>query len=159
MSMVLSYKELRKRDVVNMVDGRSFGKITDIKLDFPCATLKGIVVCDKKRCGLFNFWCKNEIFIDESQIVRIGGDVILVNIKHFDAETPYVVEINSKNTNKTQSSGNRKPEPCPPCPKPVKPECAPCPPPLTPCPPPPPFPPENGNACFGEDVRVDLDDY
>lgn len=154
-SMVLSYKELRKRDVVNIADGRSFGKITDLKLDFPCATLKGITVCDRNRRGLCGLWCKNEIFIDEKQIVRIGGDVILVNIKNFDTTTPSVVELNSKSNLSAQNLSNKKPEKlCPPCPKPVPPA-----PPINPCPPPmPPLPhcvPENGKDFFGEDVNFD----
>lgn len=146
--MILSYKDLRKRDVVNIADGRSFGKITDLKLDFPCATLKGIVVCDKKRGGLFSCLCKNEIFIDEKQIVRIGGDVILVNIKNFDTTTPKVVEINAKNSQSGQTVQNceQKPPQCPTCPKPP-----------APCPPPPLSPPEE--ICYGENIRVDFDDY
>ena len=133
--MVLSFKELRKRDVVNIKDGRSFGKITDLKIDFPCAVMKGIVVSDKKCGGLFGFLHKNEIFIDEKQIVRIGGDVILVNIDHCESVAPAVVDINVK----TEASGgtNKKSTvKCPPCPKPEPPvsPCDPCcPPPVLPC--------------------------
>lgn len=145
--MVLSFKELKKRDVVNIADGRSFGKIVDLQLDFPRATLKGIVVSDKKRSGLFCFWRKNEIFIDEKQIVRIGGDVILVNIKHCEAITPAVVDINAKSA--TCSGEKKSPPsgfPCPPAPI--------CPP-VSPCTPecPPPFPPD------GQDPRIDFEDY
>ena len=157
--MVLSYKELRKRDVVNIADGRSFGKITDLKLDFPCATLKGIVVCERKRSGLLWFLCKNEIFIDESQIVRIGGDVILVNINQCAITAPQVVEINGK-CEKQQHGGDKRP----PCPKPPVPPVTPCPkPPLPPIPPdcPPNYPlsSENNGKYFGEDIRMDFDEY
>lgn len=151
--MILSYKELRKRDVVNIADGRSFGKITDLQLDFPCAVLKGIVVCDKKRSGLFGLWCKNEIFIDEKHIVRIGGDVILVNIKHSEPITPSVVDINAKSSANGSAAGSKNGVQCPP----------PCPPPCpSPCPPP--CPPEpraqNGQSGnLGEDFRIDFEDY
>ena len=149
--MILSYKELRKRDVVNIADGRSFGKITDLKLEFPRATLKGIVVCERKRSGLLWFLCKNEIFIDESQIVRIGGDVILVNINHCTVNIPQVVDINTK-TEKPQNGGNKFP-PCPP-------SVPPCHvPPAPNCPPDYPLPPNNNGKYFGEEVRVDFDDY
>ena len=148
--MILSYKDLRKRDVVNIADGRSFGKITDLKLDFPCATLKGIVVCDKRRGGLFSCLCKNEIFIDEKQIVRIGGDVILINVKNFDTTSPQVVEINAK-----KGQSGQKIASCPPCPKPT-PDCPPNFP-LPPKCPPPPSPIDE--TCYGENVRVDFDDY
>ena len=154
--MILSYKELRKRDVVNIADGRSFGKITDLKLEFPCATLKGIVVCDKRRGGIFSCLCKNEIFIDEKQIVRIGGDVILIDVKNFDTTTPQVVEINAKKGQNSQNGGQNT-APCPPCPKPP----APCPPNfhIPPKSPPSPLPPQAEETCYGENIRVDFDDY
>ena len=157
--MVLSYKELKKREVVNIADGRSFGKITDLKLEFPCATLKGIVVCERKRSGLFWFLCKDEIFIDETQIVRIGGDVILVNVKNCGTSASQVVEISAKNE-KSQQSGDKK---CPPCPKPPNPPFPPvCPPnyPVPPnCPPVPPLATEQNDGLFGENVKFDFDDY
>ncbi len=155
--MILSFKELKKREVVNIADGRSFGKITDLKIDFPCATLKGIVVIDKKRGGFFGLWCKNEIFIDEKQIVRIGGDVILVNIKHCEAITPAVVDINAKK--ETSAAGKPMAVKCPPCPKPAPPvsPCnppfpAPCPPPIAPC-------DKNAMTLLEEDVGSDFEDY
>lgn len=154
--MILSYKELKKRDVVNIADGRSFGKLTDLKLDFPCGVLKGIVVCDRKRGGLLGLWCKNEIFIDEKHIIRIGGDVILVNLKNSDTVVPSVVDINAGNAKNVGSAAQKKPSPCPPC-KPAQP----CPP-KPPCPPPPPINPcgfgENAEET-GEDFRIDFEDY
>lgn len=157
--MILSFKELKKRDVVNIADGRSFGKITDLKIDFPCATLKGIVVTDKKRGGIFGFWCKNEIFIDEKQIVRIGGDVILVNIKHCEAITPAVVDINAKNSTGGTVS-NTTAVKCPPCPKPEPPHVSPCNPPFpTPCPPPSAPCSQNNMKLFEEETGADFEDY
>ena len=146
--MILSFKELKKREVVNIADGRSFGSITDLQIDCPRATLKGIVVADRKRSGLLCFWRKNEIFIDEKQIVRIGGDVILVNIKHCESIAPAVVDINAKSEN---GAGEKKsPQSGFPCPPPV-PLC----PPVPPCQPscPPDFPPN------GQDQRIDFEDY
>lgn len=126
--MILSYKELRKRDVVNIADGRSFGKITDLKLEFPRGILKGIVVNEGRKSGFFGLFCKNEIFIDEKNIIRIGGDVILVNLKNCAAITPTSVEVNG-NSNNENSSVARKSTPCPP-PLPV---CPPVCPPPDPC--------------------------
>lgn len=139
--MILSYKELRKRDVVNIPDGRSFGKITDLKLEFPRGILKGIVVNDGRKSGLLGFFCKNEIFIDEKNIVRIGGDVILVNIKGCTAITPSSVEVNGN------SSQKKKPTICPPpCPSP-------CPPPVEPC------LTTNSAETFSEELNSDFEDY
>ena len=151
--MILSYKELRKRDVVNIADGKSFGKITDLKLDFPCATLKGIVVCDKKRGGIFSFLCKNDIFIDEKHIIRIGGDVILVNLTA-DNVLNTAVEMNA--CVKNGASQDKKPlQPnVPPvyCPPPVNP----CQPPVNPCPPKPPL---KDNVGLCESEGFDFEDY
>ena len=153
--MILSYKELKKRDVVNIADGRSFGKITDMKLDFPCAALKGIVVCDRKRGGLFGLWCKNEIFIDEKQIIRIGGDVILVNVKNCDAVTA-VVDINGKNEQPPAQQRKKPAPPCPPCP----PKTPPCPPAFPAvCPPPDPCAANPAGADFSDEFRIDFEDY
>ena len=145
--MILSYKELRKRDVVNIADGRSFGKITDLKLEFPRGILKGIVVNEGRKSGLIGLFWKNEIFIDEKNIVRIGGDVILVNIKNCAAITPSSVEVNGNIPQKTQ-----KPAPCVPV----------CPPSPPPCPPQPPVNPCAKNTAadlFGEDESADFEDF
>ena len=152
--MILSYKELRKRDVVNIADGRSFGKITDLRLEFPKATLKGIVVCERKKSGLFWFLCKNEIFIDESKIIRIGGDVILVDIDRCYADLPQVVEINGKTPKPQKGCKPPPPSPCPPpCPPPTP---SPCPP---PCPPNYPLPPKDSGLFSGDFEGADFDDF
>ena len=139
--MILSYNELRKRDVVNIADGRSFGKITDLKLEFPRGILKGIVVNEGRKSGIIGLFCKNEIFIDEKNIVRIGGDVILVNIKNCAAITPSSVDVNGN------SAGKPKPAPCPP----------PCP---LPCPPPAEFNAKESSAdLYAAGENMDFEDY
>ena len=165
--MILSFKELKKREVINIADGTSFGKITDMQLDFPCATLKSITVCDRRRSGLLCLFRKNEIYIDEKQIVRIGGDVILVDVKDCGAITPAVVDINAKSAQQNCDGRKKRPnrppspQPCPqPCPPPCPPRPAPCPPPIKPSP----CQTENydgetGGTDFSEDVRIDFEDY
>ena len=109
--MELSYSDLRKREVINMVDGRSLGKVCDLSLDFPDGVLTGIFVPGKRNRGIFHIFDRTKIFIPESNIVKIGGDVILVDLR--------------KETNATLPS----PQPTPPCPPP----CTPC---VPICPPP-----------------------
>lgn len=163
--MILSFKELKKREVINIADGTSFGKITDMQLDFPCATLKSFTVCDRRRSGFLCLFRKNEIFIDEKQIVRIGGDVILVNVKDCGAITPAVVDINSKSAKQNCDGRKKQPPrlPSPPCPPPRP---APCPPRPEPLPPIKPSPyPADGCDCeadgraFSEDAGIDFEDY
>ncbi len=78
--MELSFKELKKRDVINVVDGRCFGRIVDLKLKFPEGLLTGIMVPGKKSCWILRFFDRPKIFIEESKIIKIGGDAILVSV-------------------------------------------------------------------------------
>ncbi len=78
--MELTYKDLKARDVINVADGRCLGRISNLKLRFPQGVLVGIFVPGRKSCGL-RLFNRNDIFIEESKILKIGGDVILVNLK------------------------------------------------------------------------------
>lgn len=78
--MELSFKNLKKREVVNVVDGKSFGHPVDINLTFPSGAITGIFVPNNDKCFL-NFLSKNTLYIDKQNIIKIGGDVILVSLK------------------------------------------------------------------------------
>lgn len=84
--MELSYSELTKRDVINISDGRCLGRITDIKLKFPEGRLVGIIVPGRKVRGIFKCFDKTQVYIEESKIIKIGGDVILVDVRCFDGD-------------------------------------------------------------------------
>ncbi len=123
--MELTFKDLKKRDVINIVDGRSFGHMTDLKLKFPQGVLTGIFVAGKKSKGLFRLFDKSSLFIEENKIVKIGGDVILVNLRRGDVcspdDTPHIPD------------DKPKPPPSRPCP-PIFPICPPlCPPTVSNC--------------------------
>ncbi len=135
--MELSYRELAKKDVINISDGRCLGRIIDMKFKFPQGVIVGIVV-PGRRTGFFKFFDRSELYIDESKIIKIGGDVILVDLKCSDTCAPNV---------KVKGSGcehNRPQENCQPCP----PNC------------PPPKRPQSscGQGEFKLDLS-DLDDY
>lgn len=97
--MELSFSELRTKEVVNTQDGRKLGKVCDIVLCYPENRWLGIVAPNGKGWG----WKKNGVFIELRQIVKIGEDVILVN-----------VGMSCKQNGKR---GNPSPEPsgCEPC--------------------------------------------
>ncbi len=86
--MELSFNELKKRDVINVPDGRCLGKITDIRLSFPKGTLAGIIVPGRKSRKFLAFLDRSEIYIDRSRIIKIGGDVILVDISSSPVPPP-----------------------------------------------------------------------
>ena len=73
--MELNFSDLRAKEVVNTQDGRKLGRVCDIALCYPENRWLGIIVPG----GKFSFK-KNELFIDLKNIVKIGEDVILVNV-------------------------------------------------------------------------------
>ncbi len=73
--MELSFSELREKEVVNTKDGRKLGRICDVSLCYPDNRWIGVVVPDG-RSG----FKKNSLFIDLKNVVRIGEDVVLVNV-------------------------------------------------------------------------------
>ncbi len=142
--MELTYKDLTKKDVINVADGRCLGRINNLKIKFPQGVLTGIFLPARKNKGLFWFFDKSTLYIDVSKIVKIGGDVILVNINCGDNCFP--------TTNVQKSSLKEK---CPPHTPPRNaPNC------------PPPCPPKcddketlDLSSMFDEKGRIDLDDY
>ncbi len=148
--MELSYKELAKRDVINIADGRCLGRIIDMKFKFPQGVIVGIYVPARKNKGIFWFLDKSTLYIDVSKIIKIGGDVILVDIKCGDscAENSAI-------------GRPQKPSPCPPQHNQCPPQpCSPC--------PPSPYPPNINkkgqetldlSGIFDQNGNIDLDDY
>ena len=103
--MELTFSELKKRDVINIVDGKSLGRIVDLRLRFPEGKLSGIYVPGRKTGFFSRIFDKSTIYVDESRIIKIGGDVILVNLKCSDNCTEPV----------------KRPSVCPPPPHPCSP--------------------------------------
>lgn len=74
--MELTFTELRSKEVVNTQDGRKLGRICDMVFCWPENRWLGVVApngrafCSKKQ----------ELFIELKNIVKIGEDVVLVNV-------------------------------------------------------------------------------
>ena len=155
--MDLTYKELSKREVINVADGRCLGKIVDASFSFPQGVLTGIFV-PVRTSGLFWFLNKSTLFIGVNKIIRIGGDVILVDIRCGDNCLPSTTVDNKQSQ---QNKPKRPQHACndcpPPCPPPCPPACSPCPPPC------PPKSQSDGSidlsGLFDSDGRLDIDDY
>lgn len=69
-------KELQTRDVVNVLDGNKLGKITDIEIDFDTGRIMELTISKYKSILGFG---NNKINITWDKIVKIGGEVIIVN--------------------------------------------------------------------------------
>lgn len=73
--MEVSFSQLRTKEVINTQDGRKLGRVCDVVLCYPENKWIGLVVPGGK-----GFSRKQELFLELRQIVKIGEDVILVNV-------------------------------------------------------------------------------
>ena len=78
--METSFLELKSKQVINTVDGKCLGHITDIIFDVATSRACGFIV-PEIRSGFMSLFrsCKN-IFIPFDCVCKIGVDVILVEI-------------------------------------------------------------------------------
>ncbi len=95
--MEINYSKLKKKSVINVIDGKDLGKIEDAVLSFPDGKIKAIIVPGKKN-GMF---CSTELIIGFNCIDKIGDDTILVHL----CEKPK--EANSQN-DETSSLGEEE---------------------------------------------------
>lgn len=79
MGVYMRISDLQTKDVVNQNDGRNIGKIIDMDLE-ENGTVNYFVVEPKKMLKKLNIY-NNETSIKLSQIVKIGEDVILVDLR------------------------------------------------------------------------------
>ena len=74
----LTFCELREKEIVNVADGKRFGRIIDLALSCNGRVLGIMAPGDK---SLFKaFGGKDALFIPWQNISKIGDDVILVNL-------------------------------------------------------------------------------
>jgi YlmC/YmxH family sporulation protein len=78
MNCEITFCELREKEVINMCDGKSLGRVIDLALTFNGHVIGIIVPGDK--CIFKNITNNNSIFIPWQNICKIGDDVILVNL-------------------------------------------------------------------------------
>ncbi len=72
--------------MVNVVDGKCLGHITDIVFDCKSGKVLGLVVPSAEKGFLNMFRPSKEIFIPFANICKIGSDVILIEL--FDGPPP-----------------------------------------------------------------------
>lgn len=82
---MIKTSDLKMKEVINIVDGKRLGGITDIEIDIEDGRLIAIVVPgDTKFLGLLR---RNDDFvISWNKIVKIGFDVILVELATFSEQ-------------------------------------------------------------------------
>lgn len=76
-SMETSFDELRRKEAINLSDGKRLGRVTDVVFTYPEGRTLGIVVPGGRGIR----WGKSGLFIELKNVKKIGVDVILVEIK------------------------------------------------------------------------------
>lgn len=73
-----TFCELREKEVVNIADGKKLGRIMDICIH--CSGKVVGIVCPGEKKIFKNFSSGDGIFVPWQSVVRIGDDVILVQL-------------------------------------------------------------------------------
>lgn len=79
---MVKLSDLRTREVINVLDGKKLGSIIDIELDVERGRVLALVLPGPGK-GWSVFARREEIIVHWDKIVRIGRDVILVEIPTF----------------------------------------------------------------------------
>ncbi len=86
--MEVSFQELKCKQVINTVDGKCLGHITDIIFDIVTAKALGFIVPQSSSGFWGLFKGSKDIFIPFNCVCKIGVDVILVELYVEDNKTP-----------------------------------------------------------------------
>ncbi len=78
--MEVSFLELKSKQVINTVDGKCLGHITDVIFDVVTACTLGFVVPQPNQGFWGIFRSNRELFIPYNCVCKIGVDVILVEL-------------------------------------------------------------------------------
>lgn len=77
--MIISFSELRCREVINISDGKRLGYVSDLELDAENGRIVTLTVpCPGRFFGLFG--CRGVYVIPWPCIRKIGDDLILVDV-------------------------------------------------------------------------------
>ncbi len=86
--MEVSFQELKCKQVINTVDGKCLGHITDVIFDVVTAKTLGFVV-PQSGTGFWGLFKSNkDLFIPFNCVCKIGVDVILVELYVDDKPKP-----------------------------------------------------------------------
>lgn len=90
---MIKISDFQSKDVVNILDGKRLGRISDLELDLNQGRVRALVVPGSGRLfGIFSGGSSGDVVIPWGNIVKIGVDVILVRL---DSKTSYVEDYES----------------------------------------------------------------
>lgn len=76
--MKIEYCDLKQKDVVAITDGRKLGRIIDMLIECASGAILGIILPANRGFSVFR--TGEDCYIPWNKIVKIGDDVILVDI-------------------------------------------------------------------------------
>ncbi|AJS61380.1 YlmC/YmxH family sporulation protein [Paenibacillus sp. IHBB 10380] len=80
----MKISDFQTKDVINIVDGKRLGQISDLELDLRQGRIEAIVVPTNSRfMGIFGGG--SDLIIPWHNIVKIGSDVVLVKMEEVKA--------------------------------------------------------------------------
>ena len=71
--------DFKQKEVINIKDGKSLGFVIDVNANFENGEIQSIIVAKPNRL-LTNVMGKNNVVIQWEKIIKIGEDVILVEV-------------------------------------------------------------------------------
>lgn len=96
----MKISDFQSKDVINIVDGKKLGQISDLELDLRQGRIESIVVPNQSKFfGMFGGG--TDVVIPWRNIVKIGMDVVLVKLE--DAKA-YRVEDGDNSSGDQRSS-------------------------------------------------------
>jgi YlmC/YmxH family sporulation protein len=85
--LFMKISDFQTKDVINIIDGRRLGQISDLELDLGRGVIEAIVVPGyTKFMGLFGGG--SDLIIPWTNIVKIGSDVVLVRMEEPKSDSP-----------------------------------------------------------------------
>ncbi|ARK31081.1 PRC-barrel domain protein [Halalkalibacter krulwichiae] len=88
----MKISELQVKDIVNMDNGKRLGQLTDLDINLKTGTIEALIInASGKMMGLFGKESE-EIIIPWKNIIRIGSDVILVEVPNVYERKPVKFE-------------------------------------------------------------------
>ncbi|HZG76731.1 MAG TPA: YlmC/YmxH family sporulation protein [Paenibacillus sp.] len=100
----MKISDFQTKDVINIVDGKKLGQISDIELDLRVGRIESIVVPSTGR--FFGFFGGGaDVVIPWRSIVKIGADVVLVKL-----DDPKVYRVDERGKESARSYRERERE-------------------------------------------------
>lgn len=85
---IMTFCELRDKEVINIVDGRRLGCVIDIESDITCGVIRKLVLPPQGKYFSF-FSSRDNLIVPWDCIERIGCDLILVRLIEFTGPPPH----------------------------------------------------------------------